>query len=405
LSLYPFKEMSKKERYNSYYFHLKTYLYTGFPDILFPAIHCKDLDGEMATIAFTQIYPFQTPDLEIYFDQFYDFFERHIPNDTNQYSAPKVIHALEPPNIRFCSLRKDCIKHFNWSIGYEEWTDVQLNHGYSDLFEPKPFSSGEEFIEKKNSFIEKRKQDIKNHKFNDNLYYHYFNSSHDDQYNSVKKFIFEKSPEYDEAPLASWFCSKCNNETQSIRLEYVKEMMRYIRIDSYGECLKNIPKDPRAIRFTQNAFEVKQEIISNYKFYIAFENNNCLDYITEKALHALNSGSVPVIMGHPQILKYLPGGSYIFSGDFRNAKELVYYLKELDKNNEKYLKYFEWRNNKTEIENYKKSHGYPQRPNARNWMCPLLLHYQRWQRGLIPNKTLKLINIDEICLPRDFIKI
>jgi len=41
-------------------------------------------------------------------------------------------------------------------------------------------------------------------------------------------------------------------------------------------------------------------IFSQYKFYLAFENSLCTDYITEKFYQTLNRDIIPVVMGGGQ---------------------------------------------------------------------------------------------------------
>lgn len=43
------------------------------------------------------------------------------------------------------------------------------------------------------------------------------------------------------------------------------------------------------------------ELLSQYKFHLAFENAVCDDYITEKLWRPLTVGSVPVYFGSPSI--------------------------------------------------------------------------------------------------------
>ena len=43
-----------------------------------------------------------------------------------------------------------------------------------------------------------------------------------------------------------------------------------------------------------------QKIVQNYKFYIAFENSLCADYLTEKATQFMDLPSLPVVMSYAQ---------------------------------------------------------------------------------------------------------
>ena len=50
------------------------------------------------------------------------------------------------------------------------------------------------------------------------------------------------------------------------------------------------------------------EIVSEYKFAIAFENtDNQIDYVTEKVWMTWASGTVPIYWGAPNVAEWLPG--------------------------------------------------------------------------------------------------
>lgn len=82
-------------------------------------------------------------------------------------------------------------------------------------------------------------------------------------------------------------------------------------------------------------------------FYLAFENSDCDQYITEKVYwNAFEKGSIPIIMGtHPKVCKiHLPPNSYIHVKDFAKPLDLARYLIYLsDISNGKYFEYHEWR--------------------------------------------------------------
>lgn len=69
----------------------------------------------------------------------------------------------------------------------------------------------------------------------------------------------------------AWFVSNC--VARNGRLNYAHELQKYISIDIYGSC--GPLKCPR----TEECFHL---LDTKYKFYLAFENSNCVDYITEK---------------------------------------------------------------------------------------------------------------------------
>ncbi|XP_024271038.1 alpha-(1,3)-fucosyltransferase 10-like [Oncorhynchus tshawytscha] len=95
----------------------------------------------------------------------------------------------------------------------------------------------------------------------------------------------------------------------SDRDAYVSELMKHIRVDSYGQCLhnKDLPSHLRdSIAMEEQAF---YQILAQYKFILAFENAVCDDYITEKLWRPLKLGVVPVYYSAPKVQQWLPSSS------------------------------------------------------------------------------------------------
>ncbi|XP_035668626.1 alpha-(1,3)-fucosyltransferase 10-like [Branchiostoma floridae] len=128
----------------------------------------------------------------------------------------------------------------------------------------------------------------------------------------------------------------------SDRDHYVKELMQYIDVDAYGQCLhnKDLPKklqDP--LTMEDSDF---YKIMAQYKFTLAFENAVCEDYITEKLWRPLHLGSVPIYFGSPSIREWLPSNkSAILVSDFSGPKELAEFLNKLNNDDVEYEKYLD----------------------------------------------------------------
>ncbi|XP_076665647.1 alpha-(1,3)-fucosyltransferase 10 isoform X2 [Andrena cerasifolii] len=143
----------------------------------------------------------------------------------------------------------------------------------------------------------------------------------------------------DLAPLL-YIQSDC--DTASNRDVYVTELMKYIRVDSYGACLNNAEFDKR---LKENYLEAlnREDFLSfagNYKFTIAFENAVCHDYITEKLWRPLIVGSVPIYYGSPSFKDWLPNDmSAISVLDFKDPRTLATFLLDLSRNETAYDKY------------------------------------------------------------------
>jgi hypothetical protein len=107
------------------------------------------------------------------------------------------------------------------------------------------------------------------------------------------------------------------------------------KIHSYGSCLKN--------RHGYNARMVDNiEAYKKYKFVIAIENSNCVDYVTEKLVQAVASGSIPIVAGRDgrsDYRRYMPEHSYINIYDYSSIKSLADDLKRIGNNKTLYESY------------------------------------------------------------------
>lgn len=135
----------------------------------------------------------------------------------------------------------------------------------------------------------------------------------------------------------AWFVSNCGARNE--RLAYARELQKYIQVDIYGSCgpLKCARSN------TKHCFEL---LNNDYKFYLAFENSNCKDYITEKFyVNGLGQNVLPIVMGaKPEDYeRSAPYRSYIHVDEFASPKELAGYLHRLDKNDDLYNSYFRWK--------------------------------------------------------------
>uniref|UniRef100_A0A7I4Z1Y4 Fucosyltransferase n=1 Tax=Haemonchus contortus TaxID=6289 RepID=A0A7I4Z1Y4_HAECO len=133
--------------------------------------------------------------------------------------------------------------------------------------------------------------------------------------------------------MVCWIVSNCF--TNNHRMEYARRLARYIQVDIFGACGKRSLNKPEAHRM----------IREHYKFYLAFENSNCHQYITEKFwINALRNDAVPIVMGAPKsdYLRVAPPNSFIHVDDY-TPEQLSRYLQYLDRNQTAYNEYFVWK--------------------------------------------------------------
>ncbi|NXH18243.1 FUT3 fucosyltransferase, partial [Bucco capensis] len=132
--------------------------------------------------------------------------------------------------------------------------------------------------------------------------------------------------------LVAWVVS--NWVGSSRRVQYYEELRKHIAVDVYGRNHLPLPMDKLL------------PTLSQYKFYLAFENSQHEDYITEKLWrNALSSGTIPIVLGPPRenYERFLPPDSFIHISDFPSPQELAKYLQELSEDTERYQSYFQWR--------------------------------------------------------------
>eukprot|EP01034_Spumella_vulgaris_P033191 gene33191-40957_t len=95
----------------------------------------------------------------------------------------------------------------------------------------------------------------------------------------------------------------------------------------------------------KESLQLKQQALSNYMFYLAFENTNERGYVTEKVFDALIAGVVPVYLGSSVDCKLLmphPKAAIYFD-DFKSVAALSEYLAYLTRNGTAYEEHRAWR--------------------------------------------------------------
>ncbi|XP_066304372.1 alpha-(1,3)-fucosyltransferase 7-like [Branchiostoma lanceolatum] len=156
-------------------------------------------------------------------------------------------------------------------------------------------------------------------------------------YDKLKDRHHSKDYSVGKKGLAVWFVSNCYKYLP--RFAYARELLKHMDLDIFGKCGKEIVCPGKS-------YDCSDNIIKQYKFYLAFESYPCREYITEKFWrNALENEAVPIVLGPPKCdyEKIAPPNSFIHVDDFESPKDLAAYLKRLDKDTELYNQYFKWR--------------------------------------------------------------
>ena len=135
---------------------------------------------------------------------------------------------------------------------------------------------------------------------------------------------------------------------EPVRTEYLKQLMQFVQVDSYGGCLKN--RNDLVARYAsangKNFKQLKTELAKKYKFSLVFFNQDCDYFVDDQLSHALDAGSVPVVMSTDKIDEFLPGNlrnAVIKVRDFKSPKLLAEHLKYLSNKETEYNKHLEWK--------------------------------------------------------------
>nr|XP_054758679.1 alpha-(1,3)-fucosyltransferase 7-like [Lytechinus pictus] len=135
--------------------------------------------------------------------------------------------------------------------------------------------------------------------------------------------------------MVAWVSTNCHPSTLSYdRTGFVNALARHVEVDKYGPCGTMACKDLATCG------------LQKYRFYLALENSECEDYITEKFWYtSLTLGLIPIVFGAPKenYLRVAPPNSFIFVPDFSSIETLAAYLVKLSENDALYNEYFEWK--------------------------------------------------------------
>ncbi|KFD61984.1 hypothetical protein M514_05683 [Trichuris suis] len=138
---------------------------------------------------------------------------------------------------------------------------------------------------------------------------------------------------------AVWMGSFCHSPSK--REVYVEKLKQYMELDIYGRC--GYLKCPKTDTAYTKEDPCEQMLKKNYKFYLAFENSVCKDYVTEKVYNRFDSHLVPVVFKRTIAESLLPKGSFIAADDFKGPKQLADYLNYLNRNWTAYIEYYKWK--------------------------------------------------------------
>jgi len=149
------------------------------------------------------------------------------------------------------------------------------------------------------------------------------------------------------------FCSFIYSAKNYFREDFFRKLSKYKHVDAPGKRMNNMPpigsNTPQKSRNEKDWINQKVNFLKNYKFTVAFENESYPGYTTEKIYTAMLAGSIPLYFGNPLIHRDFNTKSFLNLNDFKNMKDFVETIKQVDTDKKMYKQYIEepWFNDNT----------------------------------------------------------
>ena len=133
-----------------------------------------------------------------------------------------------------------------------------------------------------------------------------------------------------------------NREQYSVRIKAMAELSKIDIVDLYGQGWDKwwsrrtmwMPYwlNRRAIMaIYHGSCKSKFDVLQNYDFCLCFENMTMDGYITEKLFDCLYAGTIPLYLGAPNILKYIPADVFVDCRKYSSWTEMWHDVSKMTK--------------------------------------------------------------------------
>ena len=122
------------------------------------------------------------------------------------------------------------------------------------------------------------------------------------------------------------FCNFIFSNSSGERINILNNISSYKKVDSAGSLLNNIGYQIKG----RGDEKYKIEFLKNYRFTIAAENSDHPGYTTEKIIHPLSVGSIPIYWGSDQVASDFNPECFINVNNFESYKEMIEYIVAVD---------------------------------------------------------------------------
>jgi len=126
-------------------------------------------------------------------------------------------------------------------------------------------------------------------------------------------------------------------QLHDVRLDLLHILGLHDEVEVFGHGWNNTRNMPsyqaKRLSLVRSVFQGpcddKHEVLSRYKFTIAFENTAYNGYTTEKMIDAIVASSVPVYLGAPDVVLHLPVEAFIDVRAFKSLEAVATYMKQM----------------------------------------------------------------------------
>jgi alpha-1,3-fucosyltransferase len=248
----------------------------------------------------------------LHFDTLNEFPVNRLPHQRfvfYQFESPEntASELMDDPRFRF--------DYFNWTMTYRRDSDIFLRDYYGSLVSKLSNNNNtREMRYKYETIVKGQIMEINGDPLTELSNYSL----------GLSELIRHKTK------MIMWLVGNCITVIR--REEYVRQLSQYVSVDIFGRCNRDCPSN------------CDEMVRKDYKFYLAFENSWCPDYITEKFSRPLLFDAVPIVLGGADYNLFAPPHSYINARDFSSPKDLAEYIILLNKTDSLYASYFNWKN-------------------------------------------------------------
>ncbi len=144
------------------------------------------------------------------------------------------------------------------------------------------------------------------------------------------KRVFNRKPAQLNDATRKFCCMVVSNvkQTDGFREAFFEKLNAYKTVDSGGKYKNNVG----------GPVPDKYEFQKNYKFSLAFENVAARGYCTEKILESFAAGTIPIYYGDETVSQDFNPKAFINCHDYASMDEVIERIKQLDNDDEAYLK-------------------------------------------------------------------